>query len=330
MVVAADHALQVFPARVRGAAVDEIGPSDGRGVDGHRDMFHGVGAQSAGVFGSVFRSGLADREPDAAVTLHHGGLFRGVHPGVVGDRCRRAVKEVSGDFRRAVDAAVRDVAARIVERDGLLRTVVPRFAVAGSGLPDRRDVGELLSDQSFGAGVAERHGRRGAGEVGPRDGAVFQRRFVAVAVYGHRRRRTSENPSVIGDVADLGRPGALFDTGQLLFAVAVAGRNIVRGPVVAEPEPDRRDLLRHAGPPADDPVAAARERQLSGVFQNGKRSFGFGRIAVAAGAPEERGCKQYDGKQDVFFHAVTGWLGGQSRGFPPGTGSGFCHSAFIV
>lgn len=167
VVVAADHALQVFPARVRGAAVDEIGPSDGRGVDGHRDMFHGVGAQSAGVFGSVFRSGLADREPDAAVTLHHGGLFRGVHPGVVGDRCRRAVKEVSGDFRRAVDAAVRDVAARIVERDGLLRTVVPRFAVAGSGLPDRRDVGELLSDQSFGAGVAERHGRRGAGEISP-------------------------------------------------------------------------------------------------------------------------------------------------------------------
>ena len=120
VVVAADHTLQVFPARVRGAAVDEIGPSDGRGVDGHRDMFHRVGAQSAGVFGSVFRSGLADREPDAAVTLHHGGLFRGVHPGVVGDRCRRAVKEVSGDFRRAVDAAVRDVAARIVERDGLL------------------------------------------------------------------------------------------------------------------------------------------------------------------------------------------------------------------
>ena len=69
MVVAARHAEQVFPVFGGRAAVDEEGLVGLGRVDRHRDVLHRVGSQAARVFGPVGRTGLADREPDAAVSV---------------------------------------------------------------------------------------------------------------------------------------------------------------------------------------------------------------------------------------------------------------------
>ena len=69
VVVAADHAEQVFALFGGRSAVDEEGFVRFGRVDRHRDVLHGVGAQSARILVAVARTGLADREPDAAITV---------------------------------------------------------------------------------------------------------------------------------------------------------------------------------------------------------------------------------------------------------------------